>query len=170
MRSRRLPGQREGGRPEPAARPEPSGPLSAPLPSEAFFEEKVRPPFSPRPEYEEFPVQGSPTPEAAEPTPAPAARPEVMSGENFATVYGARSLLTGIVLAQIAIFMLILPRMVNAAETLLFRPGHLVTLAALGAVEAGLWLWSMWTRSWVGTVSCGILVVIWWFYLLAQII
>jgi hypothetical protein len=93
-----------------------------------------------------------------------------MSGENFATVYGARSLLTGIVLAQIAIFMLILPRMVNAAETLLFRPGHLVTLAALGAVEAGLWLWSMWTRSWVGTVSCGILVVIWWFYLLAQII
>lgn len=173
MRSRRLPGQREAGRPAPGSPPPPSAANPAPLPAETYFDERNREAFPPAPAQSEGELFSPPPLQLPVLPSAPVAgspREVADSFDNFANAYGVRGLLAGILLAQIAIFMLILPRMVNAAETLLFRPGHLLTLAALGALETGLWLWAMWTRSWLGTVTCGVIAVAWWFYLLAQII
>ncbi len=159
MRSRRLPGQRPGNDPGSGIRRPPPPPEPAPLPAEVYFDAQSRRRAEPVPkdDLEELP-----------PAPQVAASPS-LTFEGMSKIYGARTIAAAGILIQVSLGMMMLPRIVNAAETLLVNPKQLIVLAAVGIVEVTMAGWGFWTRSWFGAVSSVILALAWWIYLLVQV-
>ncbi len=158
MRSRRLPGQRPGNDPGSGIRRPPPPPEPAPLPAEVYFDAQSRRRAEPASNEE---VEASPGPQAA-------ASPGVTL-EGISKVYGARTIAAAGIFIQVSVGLLLLPRIVNAAETLLVNPKQLIVLAAVGIVEVTMAGWGFWTRSWFGAVSSVLLGIAWWIYLLVQV-
>ena len=157
MRSRRLPGQRPQDNPGSGVR-RPAPPAEpAPLPAEVYFDAQRRKREEPRGAEIEEPEEPEMEPDEVGPFAAIARR------------YGARSVAVGAILLQFSVGLLMLPRIVNAAETLLVRPANLMVLAAIGIVELTMAGWGFWTRSWFGVGSSVALAAAWWIYLIVQI-
>jgi len=156
-----LPGQRPGNEPGSGIRRPPPPPEPAPLPAEVYFDAQSRKKEEASREVsnEEYEPEEDAEVEAD----------EVPMFQEIAKVYGSRTITLGCLLVQFSMGILMLPRIVNAAEILLEKPSHLVILAVLGVAELVLAGWSFWARSWIGALGTVALGLFWWVFLLAQI-